>query len=82
MTLILIFLLTVSCKDLEKIAFGHVTYTKSPSIVDGTYPHNTIANFSCNDGFSKSGPEVRTCQASGKWDKGNQSCRIGNDLKF
>ena len=82
MTPTLIFLLTVSCKALEKIAFGQIAYTKLPSIVDGTYPQNTIANFSCNDGFSKTGPEIRTCQASGKWDKGNQWCRIGNDFNF
>ena len=81
MTLTLTFLLAVSCKTLGKI-FGHIAYTKSPSIVDGTYPQNTVANFSCNNGFSKTGPEVRTCQASGKWDKENQWCIIGNDFNF
>ena len=82
MTLTLILLLAVSCKPLEQIGFGHIAYSKSPSIVDGTYPQNTVATFSCNNGFSKTGPEVRTCQASGMWDKGHQFCMIGNDFNF
>ena len=44
---------------------GRVEYDKAG--VDGSYLLDTVATFSCNDGYSLSGARTTSCQISGNW---------------
>ena len=69
-------LLVVSCTALTTMDFGQIVYNKLPSLFDGSYPLGTMAIFKCNHGYTAEGPQFRTCQRSGLWDKGNQTCKL------
>ena len=69
-------LLVVSCTALKTMDFGQIAYNKLPSSFDGTYPLGTLAIFKSNQGYSAEGPQSRTCQSSGLWDGGNQTCKV------
>ena len=58
---------TLSLKD------GDISYSQSP--IDGGYPVDTMASFTCIDGYSLFGSESTTCLISGKWKKKNQKCK-------
>ena len=55
-------------------------YTKSK--VNGRYPVDTLASFTCNDGYSKGGSDNRRCLASGNWDGDDQTCNKGNNINW
>ena len=53
----------------------------------GGFPLNTVASFSCNDGYHREGCESTTCQikgTSGQWDQINHlpTCEKGNKGKI
>ena len=46
---------------------GTITYTNGATPIDGRYRVDTSARFSCNRGFSRSGPFGRICHPTGGW---------------
>ena len=55
------------CGTLEAPGNGAVSVTKST--LGGT------ATYSCKTGYLRSGDEVRTCQATGRWSGTSASCQ-------
>ena len=71
----------VTCSDIT-VANGEVTYDVLR--LNGSYPVNTVATFSCDSGFSLSGSISSTCQTSTAWIFGNlepqiPTCNLGNE---
>ena len=54
---------------------GEVSY--SGSAMNGEYPVNTVASFTCNSGYALSGSESSTCETSGTWNEQDQMCNQG-----
>ena len=52
------------------------------SAVDGRYPLETLASFSCNEGYYLSGTEETTCQTSGKWNMDRPECNLGKEMNI
>ena len=69
------YLFVVTCASLS-LSNGGVSYNKSP--VNGRYPVDTRASFSCTRGYSLSGSSSRTCQTSGNWNQGIPTCNQSN----
>ena len=71
----------VSCEALS-LTSGEISYDRSP--VNERYLTETIAYFSCNDGYSQFGPSSRNCRTSGAWNSQNTTCESKkiNILKF
>ena len=71
----------VSCEALS-LTSGEISYNRSP--VSGRYPAETVASFSCNDGYSQFGPSSRNCRTSGAWNLQNTTCESNkiNIFKF
>ena len=67
----------VTCSALI-LSDGGISYNKSP-LNNGGYPVGTVAEFSCNFGYSQSQSNSRTCQLSGMW---NQQTPICNQSKL
>ena len=67
---------TVTCAALSQPANGQVAY--SNATVDGGYPVDTVATFSCNSRYSRSGSSSRTCQTSGNWNQETPTCNLSN----
>ena len=67
----------VTCSAL-RLSNGRVSYNKSP--VGGSYPLDTMASFSCNGGYSRSGSSSRTCQTSGSWSSQTPRCNKSNAM--
>ena len=56
------------------ISNGRVMYDRARVSVNGGWPVDTVASFSCNSGYSRSGSSSRTCQTSGNWNQQNPTC--------
>ena len=69
--------IAVTClaPDLEN---GRINYDQGDIQID-TYPENTMATFTCDDGYSLSGPSSSICQHSRTWDPQPPTC--GNEIK-
>ena len=61
------YLLAVDCGDLATIPNGQVEFT--------TTLENSVANYSCNQGFFLVGDGQRICQADGKWSGVEPECQ-------
>ena len=72
------FILTVLCEDLY-LSNGQVSFDQAE--VNGQYPVDTVATFTCIHGYSLEGSSTRTCQASGIWNQQVASCRLSNDIR-
>ena len=48
----------------------------------GYYPVGTVASFTCNPGYSRSGAEFRTCQANQTWSERTPTCTLSNHIKL
>ncbi|EDQ85702.1 uncharacterized protein MONBRDRAFT_38713 [Monosiga brevicollis MX1] len=57
----------VSCGDLPALSNGFVD-------TSGGIDFESVATFSCNEGYTRSGPASRTCQASGEWSGSAPMC--------
>ena len=66
--------LTVSCGSLDDPINGRVTTT-------GTTLSNT-ATYTCNTGYTRSGGQTRTCQASGDWSGSEPVCNREYDHQY
>ena len=55
-----------------------VDYDESRIFVSSKYPVDTMATFSCDEGFSLSGSSSSICQDSGNWSQETPIC--GNEL--
>ena len=64
----------VTCSSLS-LSNDEVSY--SGSAVNGEYPVNTVASFTCNSGYALSGSESSTCETSGTWNEQYQMCNQG-----
>ena len=49
---------------------------------DGRYTFDTVASFSCNEGYYLSGTEETTCQTSGKWNMDHPECNLGKEMNI
>ena len=54
---------------------GEIECEHSPE--NGQYPTDTVAFFTCNDGYMRTGPIFITCQDSGIWDPEIGTCDEG-----
>ena len=54
------------------MSHGEVSYNRSP--VNGRYLVGTMASFSCNYGYTRSGSASRTCQTSANWNGEMPTC--------
>ena len=50
--------------------------------INGEYPVDTMASFSCSSGFSLSGSESTVCQMSGHWGQQSPMCNEGKEGNF
>ena len=57
-----------------------MSFSKQRSAVDGKYPFETVASFSCNLGYYLSGTKEATCESSGKWNKDYPECKSGKEI--
>ena len=60
---------------------GWISYSKAPAVLNSTiylYSVGTTAYFFCDDGFTLSHQDSRTCQASGNWNKQTPTCDQSN----
>ena len=60
------YFLAVTCSPLSLVN-GRVSYDMLA--IDGEYDVSTVATFTCNYGYSKSGCSTSTCGNSGNWSK-------------
>ena len=70
-------IIAVTCVGVS-LSNGAVNYNSSHVSV-ARYPVNTVATFSCNRGYSRSGAGSRTCQTSGEWNQHTPTCNQGNE---
>ena len=68
-----VFAVTCSSLNLEN---GGISYNQSP--VNGRYPVDTMASFSCHHGYSLTGSSSTTCLISGNWNQQPPICNHGN----
>ena len=50
------------------------------TVGNGSYPYDTVASFSCNEGYYLSGNEEITCQTSGNWNMDTPVCNLGKEM--
>ena len=55
---------------------GEVQYS-TDQVENGEYPTDTVAGFTCNDGYSRNGPISSTCKDSGTWSPVVPTCVEG-----
>ena len=55
---------------------GEIEY--DPLQENGEYPTGTVAFFTCEEGYMRSGSVFGTCQDSGTWDSELPTCEEGN----
>ena len=67
------YLLAANCQALS-LGNGRITYDSSP-VANGGYAFDTVASFSCNGGYSRSGPSSSTCLTSGTWNQNKPNCK-------
>ena len=71
-----LYFLLVTCPPVN-LSNGRVTYDRDQA--HGCYPIGTMETNSCNDGYSRSGWRVRTCQESREWDGTPAVCTKNSD---
>ena len=59
---------------------GMIEYSQSP--MNGQYPENTVAMFTCNSGFSRLGSSSTKCQKSLNWDQQTPKCKPSKKIKL
>ena len=64
----------VLCPGLS-LSHGSISYSTSGS----SYGLDTVATFTCNSGYSRSGSSSRICNNQGHWTKSNPTCNRGNE---
>ena len=67
--------ITVLCPILS-LSNGVVDYSRGE--VNGQYPVDTVATFSCNPGYSRSGYNSSTCLTPGNWNQQTPICSESN----
>ena len=60
----------------------HVEYTLHNGLFDFRYPMDTIATFTCSEGYELVGPSTRTCNSSGHWSSYTPRCHEKGDHKY
>ena len=71
-----IYFVAVTCETLS-IENGKVSYNENS--VDGGYPMDTVASFSCNSGYHRVGAGSSTCQSPGRWNNAIPRCNINRN---
>ena len=53
-------------------------FSDQQSEVGEGYPLETVASFSCNEGYNLSGPDDVTCELPGEWNRDQDpQCNLG-----
>ena len=68
------YVIAVTCRSLSLVN-GGISYSELP--VNGRYPVDTVASYTCDHGHSLIGSSSRTCQTSGNWNNQNPTCNQG-----
>ena len=66
----------VTCSA-PNLSNGQVSY--STNVVSGRYTVDTVANFSCNHGYTLSGSSSRICQTSGNFESPIPICSLSTE---
>ncbi len=66
------FTISGRCSDLPPLMNGVITYTAG---LADSRPINTLAFFSCDNGYIRIGVNFRVCQNNGTWDVTAPSCQ-------
>ena len=61
-----------TCFDLPRLMNGDIAYTAG---LADSRPINTIATFTCDNGYTLTGGSVRVCQNDGTWDGITPTCQ-------
>ena len=48
--------------------------------MNGQYPVETTASFTCDSGYKLKGPNSRSCQATGTWTQRTPDCEQSKEL--
>ena len=72
-----IYFLLVNCQVLS-LEHGTVSYSRPE--MNGTIYVDTVANFSCNDGYLSSGSTESTCQPTLTWSQPLPTCVQSNEI--
>ena len=67
-----VFTISGTCYDLPPLMNGGITYTNG---LTDSRPINTIATFTCDNGYTLTGGGVRACQNDGTWSGTAQTCQ-------
>ncbi len=67
-----VFTISGACSDLPLLMNGDITY--EAGVVDSR-PINTIATFTCDNGYSLTGGSFRVCQNDGTWSGTVPTCQ-------
>ena len=59
---------------------GNIGY--SMTAVNGRYPVDTEATFTCNDGYTRNGCDKTSCETSGSWGHSTPTCDTSNFLIY
>ena len=69
--------LAVTCAELT-LSNGGITYSQPK--VNGRYPVNTKATFSCNSRYTRDGSNSSTCNTLGEWDQQTPACNLSINI--
>ena len=69
--------IAVNCGNIS-VANAEISFSR-PRASGGGYSVGTVASFTCKYGYSLSGTDSRTCQASGFWTQFNPACNQSNE---
>ena len=61
------------------MANGNVNYNTTQ--LNGSYPVNTNASFSCTRYYMRYGPSSVICQSSENWSEETSTCNVSNENK-
>ena len=59
-----------------------IEYTEYNGLFDFRYPMDTVATFTCSEGYELVGSSTRTCNPSGDWSSSTPRCREKGDHKY
>ncbi len=74
-----VFTISGNCFDLPPLMNGDITY--NGGLADSR-PVNTIATFTCDNGYTLTGGGFRACQNDGAWDRTTPTCQSEFSLTF
>ena len=66
------FTISGACSDLPRLMNGVITYTDG---LADSRPINTIATFTCDNGYTLTGGSFRACLNDGTWDGTAPTCQ-------